>query len=143
MVLCSDLPMPASVAHFVAGRGDDMGAPPWQARAMRTALAHLRRVDPLLAGLIARVGPCRLAVDRAAQPYAALLRAVAYQQLHAAAAQAIFGRFLAGFPAGEFPAPEAVAAAPAELFRTAGFSARKEAAIRDIAAPPRACPMPP
>lgn len=101
---------------------------------MRTALAHLRRVDPALAGLIARVGPCRLEIGRQTQPYAALLRAVAYQQLHAAAAQAIFSRFCAAFPGEDFPSPESVRAAAPEVFRAAGFSARKEAAIRDIAA---------
>ncbi len=101
---------------------------------MRAALAHLRQADPALAELIARVGPCRLEVNRQAQPYDALVRAVAYQQIHGAAARAIFSRFCAAFPGPGTPAPAEVLAAGPEVFRAAGFSARKEITIRALAA---------
>ena len=101
---------------------------------MRTAIRHLRSVDPVLDSLIARVGRCGLRVDRAEEPYQALVRAIAYQQLHANAARAILGRFCALFPGLDFPSPAMVLAAPDAALRGAGFSAGKVAAIRDIAA---------
>ena len=36
---------------------------------MRLAVTHLRSVDPVLAGLIARVGRCGLTVNRTEEPY--------------------------------------------------------------------------
>ncbi|HEY6394050.1 MAG TPA: DNA-3-methyladenine glycosylase, partial [Candidatus Binataceae bacterium] len=51
-----------------------------------------------------------------------------------AAANAIYGRFVASFPGRRFPTPEQVAAAPDELLRKAGLSARKALYIKDLAA---------
>ena len=99
----------------------------------REAIEHLSRADRRLAALIRRVGPCRLRVQRKFEPYAALVRAVTYQQLHATAAEAIFNRFLALFPRVLFPAPEELLAMPEERLRKAGLSRAKAAAIRDIA----------
>jgi hypothetical protein len=54
--------------------------------------------------LIRRIGPCTLVpVER--EPYEALVRAIAHQQVHGRAAEAILGRFLALHPEGRFPAP--------------------------------------
>jgi DNA-3-methyladenine glycosylase II len=100
---------------------------------MRAALLHLRQSDAAMAALIARTGRCGLKVDRREPIYQALVRAVAYQQLHASAARAILGRFVALYPDG-FPTPEAVLATPEAMLRGVGFSAAKTAAIRDIAA---------
>ncbi len=99
----------------------------------RDAASRHLCTDPDFALLIGRVGPCRLAVDRARSPYEALIRAIAHQQVHARAAEAILGRFIAGFPATPFPEPAQVLAAPDAAFRAAGFSGGKTAAIRDIA----------
>jgi len=90
--------------------------------------------DPAMARLIARIGRCRLSVDRARSPYEALVRAIAHQQLHARAAEAILARFLALYADGGFPSPEAVLATERALLREAGFSEAKTHAILDICA---------
>jgi DNA-3-methyladenine glycosylase II len=95
------------------------------------ALKHLRR-DPLLKGVIRRVGPCTLRPVRR-EPYEALVRAIAHQQVHGRAAEAILDRFVALHPGQDFPPPEAVLATPVEALRGCGFSGSKVAAIRDIA----------
>lgn len=95
------------------------------------ALRHLRR-DPVLKAVIRQVGPCTLTMAKR-QPYEALVRAIAHQQVHGRAAEAILGRFLALCDAPVFPAPEAVLAQTPEAMRGCGFSANKVLAIRDIA----------
>jgi DNA-3-methyladenine glycosylase II len=106
-------------------KGGSMGAP-W-AKAER----HLRR-DPVLKAVVKQIGSCTLApVQR--EPYEALVRAIAHQQVHGRAAEAILGRFLALHPNHGFPPPEAVLATEVEVMRGCGFSQSKIAAIRDIA----------
>ena len=95
------------------------------------ALRHLRR-DPVMKRVIRQVGPCTLKPARR-QPYEALVRAIAHQQVHGRAAEAILGRFLALCDGPGFPAPEAVLALTPEAMRGAGLSANKVLAIRDIA----------
>ncbi|TCZ58643.1 DNA-3-methyladenine glycosylase 2 family protein [Roseicella aquatilis] len=108
------------------------GAPPAAANgAWAKAERHLRR-DPVLRRVVKRIGPCTLEpVQR--EPYEALVRAIAHQQVHGRAAEAILGRFLALHPAHAFPPPEAVLATGVEAMRACGFSQSKVAAIRDIA----------
>src|SRR5207237_2295128 len=65
-------------------------------------------------------------------PFAALVRAITFQQLAGRAAMAIHGRFVANF-AGAI-GPEAVLALPEAAFRAAGLSGSKAASIRDLAA---------
>ncbi len=96
------------------------------------ALKHLRR-DPVLKAVIRQVGSCTLKPARR-QPYEALVRAIAHQQVHGRAAEAILGRFLACCcEAPGFPAPEAVLALTPEQMRACGLSGNKVLAIRDIA----------
>lgn len=95
------------------------------------ALRHLRR-DPLFKSVIRQVGPCTLAPAKR-QPYEALVRAIAHQQVHGRAAEAILGRFIALFPDHKFPPPEAVLSMAPEQLRVCGLSGSKVAAIRDIA----------
>ena len=96
------------------------------------ALRHLRR-DPLFKAVIRQVGPCTL-LPAKRQPYEALVRAIAHQQVHGRAAEAILGRFIACFPDHKFPPPEAVLSAEATRLRACGLSGSKVAAILDIAA---------
>ena len=96
------------------------------------ALRHLRRVDPVLGAFTRRFGPCRLAPERGTSPYAALVQAVAHQQIHGRAAAAIFSRFLALYPGPGFPEPAAILATDPAALRTAGFSAAKIATIRAL-----------
>jgi DNA-3-methyladenine glycosylase II len=100
----------------------------------QTAVQHLLQADKVLARVIKQVGPCPLAPRRGVQPYHALVKAVAYQQLNGTAAETIFRRFLEQFPETKFPRPEHVVAAPDEKLRRAGLSRAKTAAIKDIAA---------
>jgi DNA-3-methyladenine glycosylase II len=94
---------------------------------------HLSK-DPRFGALIERVGRPRLEVQRQRSPYEALVRAIAHQQLHGRAAEAILGRFSALFPGDGFPKPDAVLATAETAQRGCGFSAGKTAAIRDICA---------
>ena len=94
----------------------------------------LRRADPLLGTIISRAGPCLMPAPSGRQPCEALLRAIAHQQLHGKAAEAILGRFVALYPGPGFPAPDQILASDPALLRAAGMSAGKIAAIRDLCA---------
>lgn len=95
------------------------------------ALRHLRR-DPVLKGVIRQVGPFTMKPARR-QPYEALVRAIAHQQVHGRAAEAILGRFLDCCAGRGFPSPGTVLALTPEAMRACGLSANKVLAIRDIA----------
>src|SRR4051812_2485908 len=97
------------------------------------ALRLLRR-DKTLAALIRRVGPPRLGIQRGRSPYEALMRAIAHQQLHGRAAQAILARFEALYPADGFPPPDLVLASSEMELRACGLSGAKIAAMRAICA---------
>jgi DNA-3-methyladenine glycosylase II len=94
---------------------------------------HLAAVDPVLGGWIRKIGPVKRPKPEHAEPDAALLSAVAHQQLHAKAAEAILGR-LKTQCGDALPAPAALLALPDESLRACGFSRTKAAALRDIAA---------
>jgi DNA-3-methyladenine glycosylase II len=97
------------------------------------AIRHLG-ADRRFAALIKRVGPPRLTIERKRSPYEALTRAIAHQQLHGRAAEAILGRFAALYPDGAFPGPAQVLATDEATLRGCGFSGSKIACIRAIAA---------
>jgi DNA-3-methyladenine glycosylase II len=67
------------------------------------------------------------------EPYEALVRAIAHQQVHGRAAEAILGRFIALYPGHDFPPAAQVLETPVEAMRGCGLSGSKVAAIRDIA----------
>ena len=98
------------------------------------AVTHIAAVDPAMATLIDRVGPCTMKPRRMnGGHFAALARSVLYQQLAGKAAASIHARFLALFEGGR-PTPEAVLALPDEALRGAGLSGAKAASIKDLAA---------
>lgn len=97
------------------------------------AEANLSKRCPIMRRLIKAHGPCEL-VPQKRSPYEALVHAVAHQQLHANAAEAILGRFKALWPKSLFPKPEQILEASDEAIRGVGFSSAKLLAIRDIAA---------
>lgn len=97
------------------------------------AEAHLSKRCPIMRRLIKAHGPCEL-VPQKRSPYEALVHAVAHQQLHANAAEAILRRFKALWPTSRFPKPEQILEASDEAIRGVGFSNAKLLAIRDIAA---------
>jgi DNA-3-methyladenine glycosylase II len=84
-----------------------------------------------MARLIEAVGPPAFR-DPHESGFAALVRAITFQQLAGRAASAIHGRFVASMPDGL--TPEAVLALPEPAFRAAGLSGAKTASIRDLAA---------
>jgi len=97
---------------------------------MARACRSLRRRDPLLGGVIRRVGPC--GIEARGNPYAALIRSVIYQQLAGSAARAIDRRFRR--PHGyRYPAPARLRRIPEPTLRAAGLSRQKIAALRAIA----------
>ena len=97
------------------------------------AVRYLKKSDPQMAALIKAVGPCGIVVKDKTQPWQALTRAVAYQQLHGRAAESIFNRFLALYAHGKFPTPDEILESDNHVLRAAGFSQAKVNAIRDIA----------
>ncbi|MFJ4393301.1 DNA-3-methyladenine glycosylase family protein [Pseudomonas sp. NPDC089396] len=82
---------------------------------------------------VVATGPCRHETKPGREPFEALVRAIAYQQLHAKAGDAILSRLLALYPSTAFPGPEQLLATDPELQRACGFSATKLATIRGIA----------
>ncbi|MES2501733.1 MAG: DNA-3-methyladenine glycosylase 2 family protein, partial [Pseudomonadota bacterium] len=68
------------------------------------ATDFLSALDNDWAALIATVGPCTFEARPEREPFQALVRAVAYQQLHGKAGDAIIKRFLAMYD-GSFPTP--------------------------------------
>lgn len=101
---------------------------------MTDALRHLRRVDPVMAQLIRRAGPCAIKPERGVGPYEALVQAVAHQQLTGKAAKTILGRFVMLYGGDGYPSPEQLIATPDHYLRGVGFSRAKTAALKDIAA---------
>jgi DNA-3-methyladenine glycosylase II len=97
------------------------------------ALAHLRKTDPALAAVIDRVGAYD--APRRADPYAALVRAILFQQLAGAAASAIQRKFFALYsPDDRPPTPAEMLETSDEKFRSAGVSRQKAGYLRDLAA---------
>ncbi|MGA9660447.1 MAG: DNA-3-methyladenine glycosylase [Pseudomonas alloputida] len=101
--------------------------------AYREATQHLAALDPDWSRHIAAIGPCLHQATPGREPYEALVRAIAYQQLHARAAEAILGRLLALFPANDFPQPEQLLAVTPQTLRACGFSASKLVTVQGIA----------
>jgi len=84
------------------------------------------------AQLIATVGPCTFEPKPEREPYEALIRAVAYQQLHANAGNAIIKRLLSIYE-DKFPSPVQLLGTEFDALRACGFSARKIETIQGIA----------
>ena len=97
------------------------------------AVRHLKKADPELARVIARVGPCRLDIRDGKTPhFVSLARAIIFQQLSGKAAETICGRVVT-VCGGELSAA-AITKASDEKLRVAGLSRGKLAALRDLSA---------
>lgn len=99
----------------------------------QAASDFLANIDADWARLISTVGACSFAAKPAREPYETLIRALAYQQLHAKAGDAIISRLLALHDA-RFPAPQQLLATEFDALRQCGFSARKIETLQAIAA---------
>jgi DNA-3-methyladenine glycosylase II len=101
--------------------------------AYQAASAFLAALDPDWQRHIAAFGPCLHQPHPARDPYESLVRAIAYQQLHAKAGDAIVGRLVGLFPGQAFPRPEQILVTDFDRLRGCGFSASKIATIQGIA----------
>jgi DNA-3-methyladenine glycosylase II len=97
-------------------------------------LAHLSSVDINMGALIKAHGPYRLRVESNCEPFQTLARAITHQQLHGAAAAAIFKRFVGTCGDGSWPSAPLVMKAPIATLRAAGLSFAKIACVKDLAA---------
>jgi DNA-3-methyladenine glycosylase II len=99
---------------------------------LQQATKFLTNIDADWARLIETVGECQFEPKPAREPYEALIRAVAYQQLHAKAGDAIIKRLLSIY-GDAFPAASQLLATDFVNLRACGFSARKIETIQGIA----------
>ena len=97
---------------------------------MHAAIRHLREQDPVLAKVIARVGPC--AIEFRAPSFDTLVRSIVFQQLSGKVARVIYGR-LAGAMPGAQVTPEGILKLRPDRMRRLGLSRQNTAYIRDLA----------
>ena len=86
---------------------------------LRAAIDEVASRDPVLADLVTRVGPIRHRARDPDGPFAALVRAIVFQQLAGRAAQAIYGRVRTAV--GESLTPETLNATSDQALRTRAF----------------------
>lgn len=96
---------------------------------MRKAILHLKRVDPVMAGIISRAGPYKIQYRE--PNFQTLVRSIVYQQLSGKAALTIFNRLLEA--AGDPLTPEAILKLRPARMRTLGLSKQKLTYIRELA----------
>jgi len=102
--------------------------------AHRKAILHLKKSDPVLAAIIARVGPFRMEFGE--PTFHSLAESILYQQLNGKAAATIFERFAA--LAGNPLTPDGVLKLTDAQMREVGLSRQKTAYLRDLAEKTRA-----
>jgi len=100
---------------------------------MRKAILHLKKCDPILRGIIERVGPFRM--EFGPPEFSSLAESIVYQQLNGQAAATIFQRFAA--LAGEPLTPEGILKLSDAQLRSVGLSKQKSAYLKDLAAKTR------
>jgi DNA-3-methyladenine glycosylase II len=100
---------------------------------------HFKLATDFLAGidadwgqLIETVGECKFETKPSREPYESLTRAVAYQQLHSKAGDAILKKLLNIYDE-TFPSPAQLLATEFDTLRACGFSRRKVETIQAIA----------
>jgi DNA-3-methyladenine glycosylase II len=96
---------------------------------MRKAINHLKECDPVMRGIIERVGRFRMVFGL--PEFSSLAESIVYQQLHGKAAATIFNRFLA--LAGEPLTPEGILKLTNTQLRSVGLSKQKSAYLKDLA----------
>jgi 3-methyladenine DNA glycosylase/8-oxoguanine DNA glycosylase len=94
----------------------------------------LMRRDPKLAVLIKRIGPCGLPHAVLRDPFVALTRSIASQQLSMKAAETIFNRLCDLCPPDRQPTPERLLALSEDQIRAVGYSRPKAGFLKDLAA---------
>ncbi|MFL6416535.1 MAG: DNA-3-methyladenine glycosylase family protein [Bryobacteraceae bacterium] len=97
---------------------------------MEVALLHLKTADPILAEIIAKVGPYRLMTRKAT--FETLAKSITFQQLSGKAAGTIFAR-LKQAAGGRQLSPRRFLRLSEEELRACGLSRQKIASITDLA----------
>ncbi len=97
---------------------------------MKAAIAALKKKDPVMAGIIARVGP--YAMQYRDPTFETLVRSIVYQQLSGKVASVIFKR-LHEAAGEERLTPEGIMRMRPEKMRRVGLSAQKTLYIRELA----------
>lgn len=100
----------------------------------KSAIAHLRKADPLLAPVIDATGSFAMELKNRRSVFVALAEAIVYQQLSNKAAATIFGRLCSHCPRG--PAgltPERLLMLSDHQIRSCGISRPKIKSLRDLA----------
>jgi DNA-3-methyladenine glycosylase II len=95
---------------------------------MRKAINHLKQSDPILAAIIAQVGPCRMGYGD--PTFESIAETILYQQLNGRAAETIMNRFAA--LAGDPLTPKGILALTDAQMREVGLSRQKTSYLRDL-----------
>jgi DNA-3-methyladenine glycosylase II len=99
----------------------------------KKAVAHLRKVDPVLAKVIDKVGTYKGWPVSNGTHFDAVCRSIVFQQLSGKAAGTIHGRFQ-GLYGGRTPRPDELATTTDEQLRAVGLSRQKSAYLKDLGA---------
>ena len=97
---------------------------------VRRGLRHLKRVDPVMGSIIARVGAFKLKPSR--ERFGMLVRSILSQQISVAAARTIRERLLNRMPKGRFT-PAAIRELSIEELRGLGVSRQKAGYLLSLA----------
>ena len=95
---------------------------------MRKAINHLKQSDPILAAIIAQVGPYRMGYGD--PTFESIAETILYQQLNGRAAETIMNRFAA--LAGDPLSPKGILALTDAQMREVGLSRQKTSYLRDL-----------
>src|SRR3954451_1863654 len=96
---------------------------------MKKAINHLKKTDPVMAAIIASVGPFKPSYHE--PTFRALARSIVFQQLAGAAARTIFNRLEAACHGDVTPA--AILKLSDKELRTVGLSKQKLSYVRSLA----------
>src|SRR5258708_2141141 len=96
---------------------------------MRKAIQHLKKADPVMAGIIERAGPYRIQYREPV--FTTLVRSIVYQQLNGKAALTIYNRLAAA--TRDPMTPESILRLRPARMRTLGLSKQKLTYIRELA----------
>ena len=99
----------------------------------RKATAHLKKVDPVMAEVIEKVGSYKGWPSSQGSHFDAVARSIVFQQLSGKAAGTIHGRFQ-GLYGGRTPLPSELATTSDEQLRAVGLSRQKSAYLKDLGA---------
>ncbi len=95
---------------------------------MRKAVLHLKKSDPVMRGIVERIGTCKMQFGEPS--FHSLAEAIVYQQLNGKAAVTIFNRFAA--LAGEQLTPAGILKLTPEQLRSVGLSKQKSSYLFDM-----------